>query len=350
MPAIGLERRIDDFARVQQFEIESAGQQRMPQMRLPRPHGVLVRAKAREPIVHEGLQCHERLLAGHRPAESREISGMIGEALGNEIQHLLSERVGHETGRRRNESRTLPAESPPVLAIQVPDAAFGLATLHEDARAAADVPVEVFHPQRGTRAGPGAEVLGRHDEVRIRLHPQHNPQAFADCPDVLGHAVIAGLRNRERPGSQPSQGMLEASLEFRSIVIVETHVVDTQAFCGEPPVEMAHGRQEDRDARLVAPYVRRFARRLDHENGGSAGAGSGKSRIAQRELVAQHEANVSGHASRASGSVPSNTGPASRCSASVFSTSWGGRTARTSSRPEVASRSGKGRARAAAAQ
>jgi hypothetical protein len=53
--------------------------------------------------------------------------------------------------------------------------------------------------------------------------------------------------------------------------------------------EMAHGRQKERDARLVAPHVPGFGRRFHHQDAVAGRVEAGEGRIVVAQLVAQHE-------------------------------------------------------------
>ena len=94
---------------------------------------------------------------------------MVAETRLDQIEHLGHGLVGVEP------QRTL-AEEPgiggglAVVMVEVPLAAGGLVALHQQARLAAHLSVEILHPELLAPLGPGLELRPRGDETVVGQH------------------------------------------------------------------------------------------------------------------------------------------------------------------------------------
>ena len=107
-----------------------------------------------------------------------------------------------------------------------------------------------------------------------------------------------GSHTRSRDGGSARRRAGETLGERWRRCIVETDVIERPAFRRDLGGEVAHRREEHRDARLGAPDMRRFAGRLDHQNAVARRIETGEGGIVEGELVAEDEDDVAQPAQR----------------------------------------------------
>ena len=129
----------------------------MPAEVQPGPHGVLVSAKQRQPVLNEISQRQQGLLAGHRPVEAAQLTRVVGKALCHQLQHLARDLVLRKEQRFGQVLRAGLAKSFAVVGVKVPLPAQGLVAVHQHLVLLAHLAVEKLHAQTGRLAGPLAK-------------------------------------------------------------------------------------------------------------------------------------------------------------------------------------------------
>ncbi len=110
-----------------------------------------------------------------------------------------------------------------------------------------------------------------------------------------------GSHTRSRDGRERAQTRGETLGERRRRCVIEVDVVERPALRRDLGGEVAHCREEHRDARLGAPDVGRFAGRLDHQHAVARRIEAGEGGIVESELVAEdedHPARSADHVAR----------------------------------------------------
>jgi hypothetical protein len=128
-------------------------------------HGVLVVTKVFEADVEEVFERRFRISASDREPEWIGITEVIGEARLNNRHDIAGDLVllevrglGHEQIRPGGLA---------VVMIEVPLTTSGLVTVHQQARLAAHIAVEIFHAQLFAALRPRGKIINATDEARV---------------------------------------------------------------------------------------------------------------------------------------------------------------------------------------
>ncbi len=149
--------------------------------------------------------------------------------------------------------------------------------------------IEELHPQRLLRPGPAGERLARAQEVRVDPHVERTAGRRRDALDRLQHPPFARLRDDQRRGALRVEHRVQPFGEVAGHVVVDAHVDERDAARREPGGEVAHRRQEDRDARLRRPDDGALARGLDHDDRVDGRIEAGERAAVDVELIAEDE-------------------------------------------------------------
>lgn len=164
---IALKRAVDDLPRGQESEVEAGRQAGMVEQRLPLPHGVLVVAEGWEAMVEEVIQGYQCLIPGGWPVEATQVSRVVSEGACYVREHLLSQCIGGKASGSGQPARTLVAEVPTILGVEVPLSSDGFGPLHQDVLPLPHPAVKVLHAQTVFALGPRLEVRCGAKEVDI---------------------------------------------------------------------------------------------------------------------------------------------------------------------------------------
>ena len=143
--SVGLERRLADFARQQQADVQVRRQHRVEQVVFGCLHCILVVAEQGQAVVDEMLQRRQRVLACGAPAERGQVAKVALKMPLDQCEDI----AGVEIVR----------QCPAVVRVIIPLAALGLLAIHEPACVAAHLTVEVFHAQAFAAVGPRGELV-----------------------------------------------------------------------------------------------------------------------------------------------------------------------------------------------
>ena len=291
---IGSFRSGQHVPRVEQLEVHRGREQRMPAERHARPHRVLEAAELRQPLAHEGVERAAGIVRRHRPVEARQRTGVAGEVKFDVGKRIARDPVRCEHGPCRHLPGTLGTEALAVLGIVVPAAARGVVAVHQHARTPPHPPVEVLHPQRAAVAGPAPEVLARAEEVRVGNDLERNTGLPANPLQHREHAPVARL-DAAHPGRTARRDLAAPGVPERGMrVRADREIGERNAVAAQVLRVVPHRREEERDARLVAPDVRRLFRRLDRQHRVLRPVEPREHRARAVQLVAKDERQRSG--------------------------------------------------------
>ena len=193
-----LQHRGHHLARVQEVQVQGAGDDGVEQEGLVRPHRVLVLAEQRQAVLHEVPQRGQGVAARHGQVEGLQPPGAIGELARHHLQHLGGDGVRLEAAQRGDGRRALAAEARTVLGVEVPAAAGGVAVgFQQDAEPAAHGAVEGFHHHARMLAGELGEVGSGAQEVPV-LDDLHGGSHLAQC---LAHPPVTRLQHADALGA-----------------------------------------------------------------------------------------------------------------------------------------------------
>ena len=179
-----------------------------------------------------------------------------------------------------------------VVVVIVPLPALGLVAVHQKARLAPHLAVEILHPQRLAALGPVFEFLQRRDEARVLQLPhlqRHLVQQLDQPPfpgpgadDLLRPALFGPAQklSGDRPGIAG---------------IVELGITHVPAGLAQTCRELAHGGEDQRDLLGVMLHVAGLVRDLRHHHDVLGLVGLLQRRQLLRQLVAQHEHQPAHH-------------------------------------------------------
>ena len=252
-------RPTQDLPRVEELQVHRGGEARVEEERLAGPHRVLEAAEGGEAVREEVVEGTQGRRAGHRPIEAVEAPGVRGEAPGNEIEDLARRRVGSAGEGRAHRPGSPGAKARAVRRVEVEGASRGALALHQEAGLPPHLAVEELHPELPAPLRPLPELRGRAQEVPVGqdLETRDGREQF------LLHPPLARLDDDDPLGAEPVHGLRELGPEGR---LGELDVRDVAAVGAEIVAEVAHRREEERDARLVRPDLLALRGDLRHED------------------------------------------------------------------------------------
>lgn len=248
--------RLDDFAWIEQLEVQRRRDVRVPQPRRLRPQRVLPASERGQPLVDEPVERTQRLRARHRPREIVERTGMVCETLTHQREYLARDRIGFDRRRRRDHARTLRSERCAVLGVEIPATAGGLVAVHQHAMPSTQMAIEDLQTQFRLRARPGGERPHVAVEVPVGFDHERDAGSNRCLPQLLQHAPVAGCSQADRLRTQPRDRGRQFRAERAQVFSrVELPVMHRPALRAPVVREMPHGAQEQRDARQRTTWV-----------------------------------------------------------------------------------------------
>ena len=245
-----------------------------------------------EPVLDEVRQRGQRLFARDRPVEGVGRARVAGEARLDVGNHVAGDRVRFEAQWGRHQTGALAAEAAAVVGVEVPAAARRLATFHQHAMALAHHAVEELHAQLPVLLRPVGKAGARNHEMQVIAQVEHHPLTLAQRADGLFQPPFARLDQHQLARRVTAQPGGEDIDQILAVTVAQRAVIDRPATAAQHVGEMAHGRQEERRACLVAPDMGRFARRLDHQHPVAGRIETFESGRRVIELVAEHQHQV----------------------------------------------------------
>ena len=290
---VGRRGRRHHLARIQQLQVQCRRQVGVVKPRIARPHRILVTAKQRQALLHEGLQCLQRVRTRHRPREAVEAARMLRKALGHERDHLARQRIGLEAAARRHCARAGSTKGLAVLGIEIPLSAERqvlVLRVHQHAMPLALLAVEVLHAQRLAAAGMCRELAHADEEVAVLADLQRHGAGLGHGLEDLQHAPVAWCRHDQPGRPQPLDVAAQLLGQTAAIVrCVEPRVVQRAAGRLQRQREVPHRRQEHHGAGPARPYVRRLVDHLGHPDRVELALEAIEGGSLEVELVAQHQ-------------------------------------------------------------
>ena len=190
---------------------------------------------------------------------------MVGKGGRHLVEHVPGRPVLGEAGHRGQGARTVRGKGVPVVAVEVPAVPGRRAGgSHQHPVAAAHPAVEELHAQLGLVAGPGGKIVAGTEKVGVGAHLQGHAGLAAGSGQGRQHAPVPRFQHRH-PGDAPTlarQGVGQGGL--KGGVAAEAVVVQGHPGLAQRGGKVAHGRQEEGDAGLMAPDVAGFPVRLGH--------------------------------------------------------------------------------------
>ena len=128
-------------------------------------HRILIIAKLGQATLDPMRQMLARLpCVGGKP-ERAQIAEIVAKTAGDQIKHLLDGVIWSKLHRPRVIHAVRGRFA--VVMVVIPLAALGLVAIHQKARLAAHIAVEIFHPQLFAPFGPSREIRMRRDKPVI---------------------------------------------------------------------------------------------------------------------------------------------------------------------------------------
>jgi len=170
-------------------------------------HGVLPVAEAGQDARQEGFQRSLGLIHGGRPTEIVQIAEMIGKQARNVGDRAL------RRGRRDCAQPRWRAESLgqllAVLSVEVPATAFGIGALHQQARLAAHLAIEILHPQLALISRPSSKTGMRTDEAPVLADIDGQSAGRGERREGFGQPDLARLGDHDAGIGVVGQGAVK---------------------------------------------------------------------------------------------------------------------------------------------
>ena len=175
--------------------------------------------------------------------------------------------------------------------VIVPLVSGRLVALHQQARLAAHVSIEILHPQRFAPLGPVLELLvGGNESVILQQRDlQRAVLQRLDQPKLT-------RSRRKHLGRVPLLGAAQqlATDGLAVLGVVQLGIIDSPAILPQPRRKLAHGGQDQRDLLGVMGHIRPLFRHLGHDNNVAVLIGLAQGRHALGQLIPKDQ-NQSAH-------------------------------------------------------
>ena len=275
--------------RVEQLEVERAGQACVEQPGFAGPHRILELTEAGQPVRDEVLQRGFRLLRRHRPVEVFQAAGVVRKMPFDVLDDLLRARVRCKGQRRRQGARPVPAKAVAVVGIKIPLSTSGLLALHEEPGLLTHAAIEVFHARLLASFQPLRECVARAEKVGIRVHLEGQTARARAGIEGLLDVVLSGLGHAQPIHGHFAQRGSEGIVEGVMRVGPQRQVMHPPTALSELIGKMPHGAEEDRDAGLVRPHLVALSEAFAHPHRVAGGVRRLQGRVLQRQLVAEND-------------------------------------------------------------
>jgi hypothetical protein len=292
--AVGGLDGIDHLARVDQVQVQGHRQQGVPAEGGVAPHRVLIGTEADQALVDEVGQGLQALLPGHRPDKFGQRAGVARKLALDELQDLAGGFVRLEACRRRDPAWPGLRVGLAVVSVEIPLPAQWLVPIHEDTVLTPHLAVEVLHAPLAATTRPACKALAAAQEVGVGVPVQGHPGLGRAGFDGLFKTPLARFAHMQGPwlqdlqlGSQPLVEPMAAGGLFTGVVQADMDHRPAQRT--QSGTEMPHGRQEQRDAGLVAPDQIGLARGLDQQDTVERRIETVQGRVAHPELVTEDQ-------------------------------------------------------------
>ena len=189
---IGVFGCCDNFARVEQLQIQGTGNMGVKKPRLSLPHGVLVQAEMRQPVPDEIIQRLQGLLPVNGPAEGFHRPGVLRKAPVHQSNHFQGDGIGFEAAGRRYHAWALFAKAGPVLGVKVPLPAYGEFSVHENAGFFAHLPVKELHAQLLAALGVLCKIPNGTEKMRVVPYVEGQRMFARDLANRIQHPPFSG--------------------------------------------------------------------------------------------------------------------------------------------------------------
>ena len=183
----------EDLAGVEEFQIERGAEERVVKPRFARPHGILPAAEVGETIGDKVVEGGAGVGRSDGPGEIFQFAWMVCEACGDHVEDLAGERIGRKLAGGGEEAGTVLAEGFAVVVVEVPLAACGLRSVHEDACLGAQFSVKIFEAELFAVFRVGREFFHGAEKVMVGENDQWGSCLADGGGDFLADAPFAGL-------------------------------------------------------------------------------------------------------------------------------------------------------------
>ena len=178
--------------------------------------------------------------------------------------HALGDFIRLEAARRDAQTRPRLAKRLAIVVIEVPLATRRLALLHQHTRVLPHLAVEELHAELFAAFRMLLKHLPRAEKMPVRPHLKLHVRFARHSLDLACHAPFPRLDHDQLLRLQALDCLAELLREGLAPFPAELAIVHPPSTLFQRLAKMPHRREEDRDACLRAPHLRRLMLHLRH--------------------------------------------------------------------------------------